>query len=296
MSTLKSDIGGNAIVYTYPNGDFDIVCAADKIFLPPGWEKSEDFSQPGTAGGARRCEKLSDDEQLEFPLDNESLPKPREAGVKSQGDDMLRSMRRARAKLRRLALSNEFTHFVTLTLDKEKVDRYDPKAIMQKVNRCLDNLVRRHGLKYILVPEQHKDGAYHFHGFIAGDLRLEDSGTIDLPWEEKPKRPRDDQERADWLSRGGHVVYNWPQWPLGFTTALQLYGTYSAAVAYVCKYIGKQQGQRPMGRWYYSGGGLKEPQRLYTTLEYSTLGQQFPDDAVEFEIPGTQMVVIHHRK
>ena len=50
-----------------------------------------------------------------------------------------------------------------------------------------------------------------------------------------------------------------------------------------------------MGRWYYSGGGLKEPQRQYATLEYSTLGQQFPDDAVEFSIPGTQMVVIHHR-
>lgn len=243
----------------------------------PGWEKSEDFSHPGSAAGCGAEKTL------------------RQKGVKSEGDDMLRSMRRARAKLRRLALSNEFTHFVTLTLDKEKVDRYDPKAIMQKVNICLDNLVRRHGLKYVLVPEQHKDGAYHFHGFIAGDLRLEDSGTIDLPWEEKPKRPRDEQERADWLSRGGHVVYNWPQWPLGFTTALQLYGTYSAAVAYVCKYIGKQQGQRPMGRWYYSGGGLKEPPRQYTTLEYSTLGQQFPDDAVEFSIPGTQMVVIHHR-
>ena len=277
MSKTIQDIGGNAIVYTYPNGDFDIVCAAEKIFLPPGWEKSEDFSHPGSA------EPFGAEKAL------------RKKGVKAEGEDMLRSMRRARAKLRRLALSNEFSHFVTLTLDKEKVDRYDPKAIMQKVNRCLDNLVRRHGLKYILVPEQHKDGAYHFHGFIAGDLRLEDSGTIDLPWEEKPKRPRDDQERADWLSRGGHVVYNWPQWPLGFTTALQLYGTYSAAVAYVCKYIGKQQGQRPMGRWYYSGGGLKEPQRQYTTLEYSTLGEQFQDEAVEFAIPGTQMVVIHHR-
>lgn len=272
-----SDIGGNAIVYTYPNGDYDIVCAAEKIFFPPGWEKSEDFSHPVSAAGCGAEKTL------------------RQKGVKSEGDDMLRSMRRARAKLRRLALSNEFTHFVTLTLDKEKVDRYDPKAIMKKMNICLDNLVRRHGLKYILVPEQHKDGAYHFHGFIAGDLRFEDSGTIDLPWEEKPKRPRDDQERADWLSRGGHVVYNWLQWPLGFTTALQLYGTYSAAVAYVCKYIGKQQGQRPMGRWYYSGGGLKEPRKVYTTLEYSTLGQSFPDDCVEFSIPGTQMVVIHHK-
>ena len=272
-----SDIGGNAIVYTYPKGDYDIVCAAEKIFLPPGWEKSEDFSHPVSAAGCGAEKTL------------------RQKGVKSEGDDMLRSMRRARAKLRRLALSNEFTHFVTLTLDKEKVDRYDPKAIMKKMNICLDNLVRRHGLKYILVPEQHKDGAYHFHGFIAGDLRFEDSGTIDLPWEEKPKRPRDDQERADWLSRGGHVVYNWLQWPLGFTTALQLYGTYSAAVAYVCKYIGKQQGQRPMGRWYYSGGALKEPLKVYTTLEYSTLGQAFPDDCVEFAIPGTQMVVIHHK-
>lgn len=271
------DIGGNAIVYTYPNGDYDIVCAAEKTFLPPGWEESEDFSHPGSAAPCGADKAL------------------RKKGVKAEGDDMLRSMRRARAKLRRLALSNEFTHFVTLTLDREKVDRYDPKAIMQKVNRCLDNLVRRHGLKYILVPEQHKDGAYHFHGFIAGDLRLEDSGTIDLPWEDKPKRPRDEQERADWLTRGGHVVYNWPQWPLGFTTALPLYGMYSAAVAYVCKYIGKQQGQRPMGRWYYSGGGLKEPQRLYTTLEYSTLGEQFQGEAVEFAIPGTQMVVIHHR-
>lgn len=277
MSTLKSDIGGNAIVYTYPNGDFDIVCAAEKIFLPPGWEKSEDFSHPGSAAGCGAEKAL------------------RQKGVKSEGDDMLRSMRRARAKLRRLALSNEFTHFVTLTLDKDKVDRYDPKAIMQKVNRCLDNLVRRHGLKYILVPEQHKDGAYHFHGFIAGDLRLEDSGTIDLPWEEKPKRPRDDQERADWLSRGGHVVYNWPQWPLGFTTALQLYGTYSAAVAYVCKYIGKQHGQRPMGRWYYSGGDLMEPQKDYSVMDYRQLAEDYAGEAVELDIPGSKLLVVHHR-
>lgn len=200
------------------------------------------------------------------------------------------------AKLRRLALSNEFSHFVTLTLDKEKVDRYDPKAIMQRVNRILDNLVRRQGLRYVLVPELHQDGAYHFHGFIGGTgIQLADSGTIRLPWEKQPKRPRDAAQRAEWLARGGQVVYNWPQWPLGFSTALLLHGEYPAAVAYVCKYIGKQQGQRPMGRWYYSGGGLQEPPKDYVTLDYRELAQDFHGEAVEIDIPGTKMLVIHHR-
>ena len=256
MSKTIQEIGGNAIVYSYPNGDFDIVCAAERIFLPPGWEEAEDWSRPGKEGGKAR-------------------PAAREKGKKSEGDDRLRSMRRARAKVRRLALANGFDWFVTLTLDPAKVDRYDPKAIMQTVNRWLDNMVRRHGLRYILVPEQHQDGAYHFHGFFAGDVEAVPSGH------------HDDH---------GHEFFNLPQWGYGYTTALRLYGTYSQAVAYVCKYIGKQDGQRPMGRWYYSGGGLKEPDKLYTTLDYSTLGQQFQQEAVEFSIPGTQMVVIHHRE
>lgn len=246
-----ADIGGNAIIYTYPNGDYDIVCAAEKTFAPTGWEAAEDHSRPGKA-----------------------RPAAREKGKKAEGDDRLRSMRRARAKLRRLALSNEFDWFVTLTLDPQKIDRYDPKAIMQKVNRWLDNMVRRHGLRYVLVPEQHKDGAYHFHGFFAGDIRAVESGHYDS---------------------AGHMFYNLPQWEWGFTTALRLYGTYSQAVAYVCKYIGKQEGERPMGRWYYSGGDLREPDKLYVTLDYRGLGEQFQGEAVEFAIPGSQMLVIHHR-
>lgn len=275
MSKRIQDIGGNAIIYSYPNGDFDILCAAEKVFAPEGWEASEDFSHEGR-----------------------ERPKgaAREKGKKSEGDDRLRSMRRARAKVRRLALANEFSHFVTFTLDKEKVDRYDPKSIMQQVNRILDNLVRRHGLKYILVPEQHKDGAYHFHGFIdARHLELVDSGTIRLPDGKQPRRPRSAKQRAEWLAAGGHIVYNCPWWPLGFSTALTLYGEYSAAVGYVCKYIGKQEGQRPMGRWYYSGGGLAEPPKEYATLEYGTLGEEFHGEAVEFDIPGTKMTVIHRR-
>ena len=243
------DIGGNAILYAYPDGSTDIICASDKWFTPPGWEGAEDFSRQGKARPAKR-----------------------EKGKKSEGTDMERSMRRARAQLRRLALANSFEYFVTLTLDGDRIDRYDGAAVTKALSQWCDNMVRRHGLRYVLVPERHKDGAFHFHGFFAGDgLQAVDSG---VKWDGRP-------------------VYNLPQWTLGFTTAQKLYGEYSAAVGYCCKYIGKQQGERPLGRWYYSGGSLAKPEKTYAVLDYRELAEDCKDDAIEFEIPGSKMLVIH---
>ena len=176
-------------------------------------------------------------------------------------------MRRARAKLRRLALANGFDYFVTLTLDPAKIDRYDGAAVTKALGRWADNMVRRHGLRYVLVPERHRDGAFHFHGFMAGSgLIAKDSG----------------------VERGGRPVYNLPQWPYGFTTAQRLYGDYHAAVGYCCKYIGKQEGERPLGRWYYSGGALREPGKIYDDLNYREV-----ENAVEFSIPGAKLKVSH---
>ena len=235
----------NGIVYSYPDGSTDLICSSDPIFLEPGWE-------------------------LAFGLEEErAKPAAREAGKKSEGEDQLRSMRRARAKLRRLALANGFEYFVTLTLDPARIDRYDGAAVTKALGRWCDNMVRRHGLRYILVPERHKDGAFHFHGFMAGDgLVATDSGH----------------------QIGGRAVYNLPQWTLGFSTAQTLYGDYAAAVAYCCKYIGKQEGQRPLGRWYYSGGSLREPQKTYVDLEYGAV-----DYSVEFSIPGAKLKISHQK-
>ncbi len=239
----ERELKSNAIVYTYPTGDVDIICASDKSFISPGWEEV----------GAEPPQRAK-----------------RAKGKKSEGADMERSMQRARAKLRRLALANDFDFFVTLTLDPAKIDRYDPAAVTKALGRWADNMVRRHGLRYVLVPEQHKDGAFHFHGFFKGEgLRAEFSG----------------------VRRGGRDVYNLPQWSLGFSTAQRLYGEYSAAVAYCCKYIGKQEGQRPLGRWYYSGGALQEPRKEYVCMDYRELKNC--GKAVEFDIPGSKMLVIH---
>jgi hypothetical protein len=257
------EIYHNGLVYTYPDGSMDILCCTSPIFREPGWEAT---------GWAAKLGPRYDDEIIILEDGRKDLadrpkPTPREVGNASEGADMERSMRRARAKLRRLALANGFDYFVTLTLDPAKIDRYDSAAVIKALGRWADNMVRRHGLRYILVPERHKDGALHFHGFMAGyGLEAVDSG---VEWDGRP-------------------VYNLPQWTLGFTTAQRLYGDYHAAVGYCCKYIGKQAAERPCGRWYYSGGALKEPAKTYVDMDFRDV-----EKAVEFSIPGAKMKVLN---
>lgn len=239
----------NAIVYQYPCGVTDIICSSSGGFGLAGWEEAG--AQP-----QQRAKRAK-----------------REKGVKSTGEDMLRSMRRARAKVRRLALANSFEWFVTLTLDPQKIDRFDGAAVTKALGRWCDNMVRRHGLQYILVPERHKDGAFHFHGFFAGPgVETVESGHADSC---------------------GHPVYNLPQWKLGFSTAIHLYGEYGSAVGYVCKYIGKQDGERALGRWYYSGGPLREPEKIYADMDWYDLKEGYGSEAIELDIPGRKLLVIH---
>ena len=244
-----SKIGGNTIVYTYPDGAADLVVTSGKSFRGSGWEEA----------GAKPPQGAK-----------------RQKGKKSEGEDRARSARRAAAKLRRLALANSFDYFVTLTFDPEKVDSFDSAKVAKVLSNWADNMVRRKGLRYVIVPELHQSGRIHLHGFFAGEgLEVVDSGHVD---------------------GCGHPVYNLPQWGYGFTTAQKLYGTYSAAVGYCCKYIGKQDGERPMGRWYYSGGSLAEPEKTYAVMDYRALQEQYCGEAVEFEIPGSKMLVIHTKE
>ena len=260
-----------AKIYSYPCGISDIVASSSPDFKEGGYEPSDEWSKG-------------------------SKPKPStEQGRKSsdpKGEDLERSMRRARAKVRRIALANEFRWFVTLTLDPEKVDSKDGAAVVKMLNAWCSNAVQRQGLKYILVPERHKKGGIHFHGFFSDALEAVDSGTMKPPGGGKPRRPRSKAQREDWLRNGGQVVYNLPRWTWGFTTAMELYGEYPAAVAYVCKYIGKD-GEKPAGRWYYSGGDLREPEVTFAEIGPAQLVEEFGDKAYLLYPPGRQIAVVN---
>lgn len=248
MTKTKTEITHSSIVYEYPCGAVDIIHSTSG-FMEAGWEAAAAKPQPH--------ERRS-----------------REKGKKSDGQDSVRSMRRARAKLRRLALANDFKWFVTLTIDPQKLDRCDGVAVAKALGRWADNMVRRKGLKYVLVPELHQKGGIHFHGFFNDAVEVVDSGHSDT---------------------AGHPIFNLPDWPYGFTTAIELYGDYITAVAYVSKYIGKQ-GDRPMGRWYYSGGRLAEPTKIYADLDRGELMEEYCGKVVEFDIPGSKLTIIHTTK
>lgn len=70
-----------------------------------------------------------------------------------------------------IARANHWDWFVTLTFSPQEVDRYDYDSVVSRLEMFTQYL-RRYGCKWLLVPELHKDGAYHFHGLLQGDLKV----------------------------------------------------------------------------------------------------------------------------
>lgn len=154
-----------------------------------------------------------------------------------------RSAARAKRRLFDIALCNDFDLFFTLTLSPQEIDRYDYGVAVKRLSVWLDNRVRRNGLRYVAVPELHKDGAIHFHGLCnKSAVKLQNSG----------KRSK------------GKTVYNITDWSLGFTTAVRLSGEYGAVCRYISKYVTKQSDCGTIGgRYYFHGGKLQEPVYRY---------------------------------
>jgi hypothetical protein len=270
----------------YPDGSKLLMVADRPIFRVPGWERALDAPLDVPFNG-----HLHDIDLLRRYMNGEAIADIIAEAVEGyeaiQKANSERSMRRARNAVRDYGLCNKFDYFVTLTLDENMINRYDIKEVTKKLNIWLNNQVKRKGLKYILVPELHKDGAIHFHGFFNDVLPMDDSGTMTKSGHIKPRRPRSAAERQRMIKDGWSIVYNLPAWPYGFTTAIPLYGERRAAVAYICKYIGKdaEKTGKIGGRWYYSGGGLDKPERAFGNAVAFCEVEKAPGTYV-FDIPG----------
>ncbi len=250
------EIGKTGRIKLYPDGTCEVMASEKPIFRTGGWE--------------------------------EELPKvyQKRDNKSSSAEALERSRRRAIARIRDYALCSEFEWFVTLTLSPDLIDRHDYDAAVKRLGVYCSNRVQRHGLRYVIVTEKHKDGALHFHGFMAG-LPLSEfapSGT----WAGgaitgKPKRPRSAGELAGWIESGAHEVFNLTSWKLGFTTAVLLDRDYRRAITYVSKYIRKAP-EKVGGRWYLSGGALRLPDVV--TMDLPITAVQTMPDAYTFEVPG----------
>lgn len=85
-------------------------------------------------------------------------------------EKLANSLSRSKANIFELAYCNLWEYFVTLTLDKEKYNRHDLSKFVTDLGQFIRDLRKKYGtdFKYLLVPEQHKDGAWHLHGFFMG--------------------------------------------------------------------------------------------------------------------------------
>lgn len=206
----------NCKIKQFPNSQSCVVCSR------PIWRQK--------SGDSTLSTPFFDPELIpDFPSDKDP-----------DSDPLVRNIRRAYTRVHDIAALNDFAFFCTWTLDKDKIDRYDPKIISEKLKTHLKHQVERHDLIYLLVPEHHKDGAIHMHGLINGDdLRLHDSGKRVLDQVTGQRKP----------------VYNLSDWKYGFSTCIKLTGDPENVAKYITKYISKDF-KKIFGNFYYAGGNI----------------------------------------
>lgn len=180
--------------------------------------------------------------------------------------DIERSRRRTINMIYDYSRSNPWEWFVTLTLSPQKVNRYNYSDCVKKVSQWLKNMKKvSPDMMYLVVPEQHKDGAWHFHGLFAhcDGMAFVDSGKQDSK---------------------GRIIWNVGKYRLGFSTATQI-SDLNRASAYICKYISKDLCQATMGRkryWISRNLALPEVYEFYFESSF--------DDRVAFEKEGASFI------
>lgn len=156
---------------------------------------------------------------------------------------------RARSKVKELVLCNPWDYWCTFTLDKSKFDRYNLKNYVKKLGDFIKNYNRYcdadDKVKYLLIPEMHKDGAWHMHGFLKG-IRSQD------------------------LYQNKHGYLTWRQYEdrFGFISMKRITGDYGVEKlsSYMSKYMTKEISNtvKELGAHaYYCSQGLQTAQTLY---------------------------------
>lgn len=94
-------------------------------------------------------------------------PGPRQ-NHKTYDEKLPASISRTKRVVLELALCNPWDYFVTLTIAPDH-DRDHLKAIFPVILQWLrDQRKKGQQLDYLLIPERHKNGSWHFHGFLSG--------------------------------------------------------------------------------------------------------------------------------
>ena len=177
-----------------------------------------------------------------YANDNPSVKRSRS----SVGDDYeptITSLSRTKSLVRDIVRSNSFELFCTFTFDPKKINRFSYASCFSAMSCWLHHQKDRataHNkrFEYIVVPEKHKDGAWHFHALIKGYCGSK----------------RDSHH----FTSSGRRVYNLTSYRSGFTTAVEIDDS-NAVVNYITKYISKDFIKEFNQRRFTCSRGLLRP-------------------------------------
>lgn len=165
-------------------------------------------------------------------------------------DKLAASLARTRRVILEYALCNHWEYFCTFTISKDKYDRQNLEVWRDSFLQWIRDQ-RKKGIPivYVLVPERHKDGSWHMHGFFSG-ITLE---LVSFKTERKQglKVPNK-------LVRGD--FFDWPAYreKFGFCSFAPIRDPVASAF-YVLKYLTKdmQASSLSVGlHLYYASRGL----------------------------------------
>lgn len=167
-----------------------------------------------------------------------------------------RSLRRSMQSIYEIARSNSFDYFATFTFAEY---RYDYDSCKTRLLQWLKNFQKRkERIEWLCVPEQHKDGAWHFHAMIKGDM-------------------------SEYLVAGVHSGrYIIPSYRFGINEVEPIRDSNRCA-SYITKYITKELALclKNKRRYFYSAG-LKKPEskEIYLSDDvdlYEFISDHFPE-------------------
>ena len=176
-----------------------------------------------------------------------------------------RNISRAKGMVLEYAKCNDWDWFFTGTLDKRKQNRYDLQAYIRDLGQFIRDERKRTGseIRYMLIPEQHKDGAWHMHGYFYGI-------------------PETD------IQINSHGYYDWTRYSKRFGyCSLDRIKDKERCDNYITKYISKEMGGLAIEKnkkLYYSSRGLHTAEiihQAYTSEKIST--PDFENDFVSIK-------------
>lgn len=153
------------------------------------------------------------------------------------------SLSRTKSLVRDIVLCNDFDLFCTFTFNPDLVDSFNFSKCYHKMSVWLhhqSDVSRERGqkFKYLIIPEQHKSGRWHFHALISGY-----TSTL------KPSKLTTSTLRP---------IYNITSFRSGFTTAVKI-DDKNKVSSYVTKYITKDFVKSFNQRRFFSSRNLQRP-------------------------------------